>query len=190
MTMPLAFFPALESKMNTLLARIARYTEYIAADKKLLAETAHPEKYASRLRNHEAKLERAKNALATIENTLHQELAKESEQTEQLTFSLVESARGQITVAVTTPAGTEQCHASKLCNLFHLSIDTLSMQAEAWLRCANFLHLPLSVVSKLRKGRVHTVRFSPLHIKTFMQQVHTDRNGMYTRPGTPNLATA
>lgn len=182
------FFTILNARKLAMQERIERYTEHVEADKKLIAETAHPEKYSKRLRNHEAKLARAKAILATTENELHQMFAEEHEQTEQLTVSLEESQRGQITVAVTTPAGTEKCSATKLSDLFHLRLDALSMQAEAWLRCANVLHLHLHVVAKLRKGKAHTVRFSPLHYQTILQQVHTDRNGMYTRPDTPKLA--
>ena len=44
---------------ETLKAKIARYTEYVRADRELCAQSpAHSQKYASRLRNHEAKLAR------------------------------------------------------------------------------------------------------------------------------------
>ena len=68
---PIAFAAALTSKRVTLIERIARYTAYIAADKALIAKSDNAaRKYASRLRNHEAKLERFKQNLAQIEATL------------------------------------------------------------------------------------------------------------------------
>ncbi len=187
-TTPIAFVFALQAKKQTLLARIDRYTEYLAADDKLLTESNNPQKHIARRRNHEEKLKRAQRQLAGIENALHQATAQQSEQTEQLTLTLAETERAKIHLNITTPTGTEQCQAIKLSNIFHLRIDELSIKAEAWVRCANLLHLTKSIVTKLRKGKEHIVKFSPRHIKTFMQQVHTDRNGMHTRTGTPNLA--
>lgn len=68
---PIAFAAALTSKRVTLIERIARYTAYIAADKALIAKSDNAaRKYASRLRNHEAKLERFKQNLTQIEATL------------------------------------------------------------------------------------------------------------------------
>lgn len=67
---PIAFFAALNAKRVTLIERIARYTEYVAHDKATMAASRYPKKYASRLRNHEAKLERYKQALSDIEATL------------------------------------------------------------------------------------------------------------------------
>jgi septal ring factor EnvC (AmiA/AmiB activator) len=62
---------ALTAKRSTLIERIARYTAYIAADKALIAKSDNAaRKYASRLRNHEAKLERFKQKLTQIEVTL------------------------------------------------------------------------------------------------------------------------
>ena len=67
----IAFLAALNAKRVTLTERIIRYTAYVAADKALIEKSEkHARKYASRLRNHEMKLERYKNALAKIEATL------------------------------------------------------------------------------------------------------------------------
>ncbi len=67
----IAALAALNSKRETLKTRIARYTAYVAADKALIAKSDNAaRKYASRLRNHEAKLERFKQNLAKIEATL------------------------------------------------------------------------------------------------------------------------
>lgn len=70
---PIAFAAALTSKRETLRARISRFTAYIAADKALIAKGGNAaRKYASRLRNHEAKLERYKQSLSRIDATLEE----------------------------------------------------------------------------------------------------------------------
>lgn len=66
----LAVHAALDSKTNTLRARIARYENYVARDKELIARGKNQaRRYAARLRNHEAALEYAKQTLASVEKT-------------------------------------------------------------------------------------------------------------------------
>lgn len=67
-TLPIAILAALNSKRETIKNKIARYTEYIEQDKQLVEK--NPGKYANRLRNHENKLQRQKDNLAAIEETL------------------------------------------------------------------------------------------------------------------------
>jgi hypothetical protein len=69
--MPIAFYAALNAKRQTLTKRVARYTEYVNKDKALVAKSEnHAHKYGNRLRNHEVKLERFKQNLASVEATL------------------------------------------------------------------------------------------------------------------------
>lgn len=63
---------ALQSKKENLEAKMERYKGHVERDKALIATTAHPEKYASRLRNHEAKLERMKASHAEILRTMEE----------------------------------------------------------------------------------------------------------------------
>lgn len=49
-----------------------RYKGHVERDKALISTSAHPEKYASRLRNHEAKLERMKASHAEILRTMEE----------------------------------------------------------------------------------------------------------------------
>lgn len=179
---------ALTSKKKTLEERIVRYTEYLEADDKLLAESNHPEKYTSRRRNHADKLERYKNSLQAIENTILQLLVPEEDKNATITLELISSKRGELELLCTFPDGTtEPMHAELFYGLYHITLHTLPIKAEAWLRCANFLHFSQSVAAKLRKGKKHTVTFSDLHLQTIHKQVHTDRNGMHTHPNTPKL---
>ena len=64
----IAVLAALNAKRETIKNKIARYTEYIEQDKQLVEK--NPGKYANRLRNHENKLQRQKDKLAAIEETL------------------------------------------------------------------------------------------------------------------------
>lgn len=108
---------------------------------------------------------------------------------DKITIELTHSWRGLIRADITCPGEIpENVPLAKYNDLWHIPLLLIDERVEAWLYAANKLHLTQYDIRRLRKnGKISFPSPTRERMRSFWKDVHTRRNGMWQRPGTPNL---
>ena len=107
---------------------------------------------------------------------------------DKIKIELTDSDRGLIRVWLHIPGeNLVNLPVIKHGNLWHMNLRLLTEKQEAWLRAANKIHFSQYDIRRLRKNEEISFPVSRERMRSFWQEVHTTRKGMWQRPGTPNL---